>query len=187
MCYLSSWKINGKQYSIVLMPGNCCIVCGNLRAKDPSASFRHFPTDLSKKRLWIEEFGLLEADVKPFTRVCSRHFRNGDPVNGPDKTLGIRFASPKKGGTSRAQRATCLSNLTFSMLKALLYHGIIATISMPEHYGIQMVRLNEGRDIVFIKFHSFHFNGLSLVAEFDSTDNKLVSCDESILPKLNHE
>ena len=122
------------------MPGDHCIVCRSPRAKDPSASFHCFPTDLSKKQLWIEEFGLLEASVKPITRVCSRHFRNGDPANGPDKTLGARFASPKKRGTSRAQRATCLSNF---MLKALLYHGIIAIISMPERYGIQMVRSNE--------------------------------------------
>ena len=59
-----------------------------------------------QEAVWIDEFGLLEASVKPFTRVCSRHFRNGDPANGPDKTLGARFASPKKRGTSRAQRAT---------------------------------------------------------------------------------
>ena len=78
------------------MLGDRCIVCGSSRAKDPSASFHHFPSDLSKKQLWIDEFGLLEASVKPFTRVCSRPFRNGDPANGPDKTMGSRFASPKK-------------------------------------------------------------------------------------------
>ena len=87
------------------MPGDRCIVCGNSRTKDPDASFHRFPSDLSKKQLWIAEFGLLEESVKPFSRVCSRHFRNGDPSNGPDKTLGARFASPKKRETSRSRRA----------------------------------------------------------------------------------
>ena len=69
------------------------------------ASFHRFPSDLSKKQLWIE-FGLIEGSVKTLSRVCSRHFRNGDPANGPDKILGARFASPKKWGTSRLKRAT---------------------------------------------------------------------------------
>ena len=92
--------------ALVVMPGDRCIVCGSSRAKDPDASFHRFPSDLSKTKLWIEEFGLIEGSVKTFSRVCSRHFRNGDPVNGPDKTLGTRFASPKKRGTSRLKRAT---------------------------------------------------------------------------------
>ena len=50
-----------------MMPGDRCIVCGSPRAKDPSVSFHRFQMDLSKKRLWIKEFGLLEASVKPFT------------------------------------------------------------------------------------------------------------------------
>ena len=88
------------------MPGDRCIVCGSSRAEDPDASFHCFPSDLSKKQRWIEEFRLIEGSVKTFSRVCSRHFRNGDPANGPHKTLGARFASPKKRGTSRLKRAT---------------------------------------------------------------------------------
>ena len=101
-CYLSYGNFTYKQLLSVVMPGDRCIVCGNSRAKDLSASFHRFPSDLSKKQLWIQEFGLLEGTVKPFSRVCSRHFRNGDPNNGPDKTLGARFASPKKRGTPRS-------------------------------------------------------------------------------------
>ena len=67
-----------------------------MRAKDPNVSFHCFPSNLGKKQLWIEEFGLLEGSIKPFSRVCNRHFRNGDPNNGPDKTLDTKFASPKK-------------------------------------------------------------------------------------------
>ena len=41
--------------------------------------------------------------IKPYSRVCSRHFRNGDPVSGPDMTLGKKFASPKN--IERVKRA----------------------------------------------------------------------------------
>ena len=99
-------KVNIELIALVVMPGDRCIVCRSSRAKDPDASFHRFPSDLSKKQLWIEEFGLIEGSVKTFNRVCSRHFRNGDPANGPDKTLGARFASPKKRGTSSLKRAT---------------------------------------------------------------------------------
>ena len=42
--------------------------------------------------------GLAEGKVKQHSRICSRHFRNGDPANGPEKTLGEKFASPKNYG-----------------------------------------------------------------------------------------
>ena len=49
--------------------------------------------------------GLHESSVKQYSRICSRHFRNGDPANGPDKSLGRKFASPKKQWSRRALRA----------------------------------------------------------------------------------
>lgn len=80
------------------MPGDRCVVCGNSRKRDPSASFHRV------RKEWISDLGLTIDRIKGFTRVCSRHFRNGDISNGPDKHLGVRFASPKKRGTARAQR-----------------------------------------------------------------------------------
>ena len=38
-------------------------------------------------RVWVTH--------KRFTRVCNRHFRNGDISNEPNKQLGVRFASLK--------------------------------------------------------------------------------------------
>ena len=75
------------------MPGDRCIVCGNSKAKDASICLHWFPAGEIK---WIEAMGLSESSVKQHSRICSRHFRNGDPVNGPDKSLGKKFASPKK-------------------------------------------------------------------------------------------
>ena len=40
-------------------------------------SFYHLPM---KKQVGIEEFGLLELSNKPFSLVCNRHFRVGNPT-----------------------------------------------------------------------------------------------------------
>lgn len=74
--------------------------------KDPSVSLHNFPANPTKKQYWCETFGVSLDDLKPYYRVCSRHFKDGNIENGPDPTLGKRFASPKKRWTSRAQRAS---------------------------------------------------------------------------------
>ena len=65
------------------MPGDLCLVCGNYRKNNPSS---------------------IEA-VKPHHKVCSRHFFNGDPKNGPQPHIGRQFASPIKKGSDRSARA----------------------------------------------------------------------------------
>ena len=44
--------------------------------------------------------------MKPYSRVCSRHFPDGDAKKEPEVNLGKRFASPKKRDHPRAKRAT---------------------------------------------------------------------------------
>ena len=78
------------------MPGNTCVVCGNTRSNDPSASFHRFPTDLARRGVWLNVFGLSQSDIKSYSRVCSRHFPNGDVKKDPQIMLGKRFASPMK-------------------------------------------------------------------------------------------
>ena len=87
------------------MPGDRCVVCGNSKAKDPSISMHRFPSDAKKKQRWCEIFDMSYDDVKAYHRVCSRHFKDGNVQNGPDRTLGKHFASPKKPWTARSQRA----------------------------------------------------------------------------------
>ena len=84
------------------MPGNLCIVCGNYRKHNPLILFHRFPTDPAKCSLWV--FELDPEAVKPHHRVCSRHFLNGDPKNGPQPHIGRRFASPIKKGSNRSAR-----------------------------------------------------------------------------------
>ncbi len=47
------------------MPGDRCIVCGNNRAKEPGASFHHFPADEDRRATWLCVFDLDQARVKP--------------------------------------------------------------------------------------------------------------------------
>ena len=87
------------------MPGDSCIVCGNSRKKAPHLSYHRFPTNPVKRSQWLRVFELDPEEVKPHTRVCSRHFMNGDPKNGPQANIGRRFASPVKKGSDRTTRA----------------------------------------------------------------------------------
>ena len=90
---------------LTTMTGETCILCGNTRKKEPQLSYHRFPTNPEKRALWLQEFELSEHQLKSHSRVCSRHFRGGDPRNGPAMSIGKRFASPIKKYTPRAKRA----------------------------------------------------------------------------------
>ena len=87
------------------MTGDTCIVCGNTRKKEPKLSFHRLPKDVDKHAKWLKVFGLFESQLKSHTRVCSRHFRDGDLRNGPEMTVGKRFASLMKKDVPRSKRA----------------------------------------------------------------------------------
>ena len=78
------------------MPGDLCIACGSTRKKDPGASFHRFPVDERWRGVWLRVFQLQETQVKPHTRVCSRHFPGGDATKDPQLGVGKRFASRTK-------------------------------------------------------------------------------------------
>ena len=84
--------------------GHRCSVCGNTRTNDPSVSFHRIPKEAEKRSLWLQVFEIHEEDIKPSSRVCSRHFPDGDASKTPSVTLDKRFASPMKQGP-RAKRA----------------------------------------------------------------------------------
>ena len=84
------------------MTGHRCCVCGN--SHDPGVSFHRIPKEPERRALWLRVFELREEDIKPCTRICSRHFPEGDAKKTPNVTLGKRFASPIKKGP-RAKRA----------------------------------------------------------------------------------
>lgn len=95
----------GRVRGVVKMPGHSCIVCGNTPTKDKDASFHRFPTDPVKRASWLQAFGIDKSQLKSQSRVCCRHFRDGDTMKEPLENLGKRFASPIKGKHPRAKRA----------------------------------------------------------------------------------
>ena len=80
------------------MTGHTCIVCGNTKAKDSSASFHRLPKDPKRRTLWLEVLDIHEEDINEGTRVCCRHFLDGDCQKDPSMSLGKHFASPKTKG-----------------------------------------------------------------------------------------
>ena len=62
------------------------------------------PADKTKKEQWISALELQEANITKDTRVCSRHFLNGDTTQIPSRSLGKRFCSPKKRGSVKKLR-----------------------------------------------------------------------------------
>ena len=81
-----------------MMPGDTCIVFGKARKSKPTLSFHRFPKDAMKRAVWLNEFGFSKNLLKTSTRVCSRHFHDGNPHNEPHSSVGKRFASPLKDG-----------------------------------------------------------------------------------------
>ena len=56
-----------------------------------------------KLDLWRQACQLSAEQLKSHSRVCSRHFRSGDPKNGPEPTPWRRFASSTKKDAPRAE------------------------------------------------------------------------------------
>ena len=83
-----------------LMSGNFCIFCGmsRLRAStDAQLSYHRFPKKQDMQSQWLQALEMSEEQVKPHSRVCSRHFRDGDPMNGARGLVGKTvFLSHKK-------------------------------------------------------------------------------------------
>ena len=44
---------------------------------------------------WLKGLGIEEVDLLKDTRICSRHFLDGDATTLPSLTLGKKFTSPK--------------------------------------------------------------------------------------------
>ena len=87
------------------MPGHTCIVCGNTSSQDPDTSFHRLPSDPKRIASWLKAFGVNDSQLKSQSRVCCRHFRDGDSKKEPLVSLGKRYASPIKGKHARAKGA----------------------------------------------------------------------------------
>ena len=64
-----------------------------------------FPADQVRREQWLKAIGLKANDVKENSRICSRHFLNGDSTQVPSLDIGKHFASPKKLQSKRHARS----------------------------------------------------------------------------------
>ena len=62
------------------MPGDTHVFCENNRASDSSVSFHRFPANPEKREVWLQVFQLNESDLKPYSKICSRQFPDGDAM-----------------------------------------------------------------------------------------------------------
>ena len=88
--------------------------CGHTKAKAPGetkdVSMFRFPADESRKEQWLKALGLKASKITKKTRICSRHFLNGDSSQVPSLDTGKRFASPKL----RSKRCIIITNHHFN-------------------------------------------------------------------------
>ena len=88
-------------------------MCGHSKGSDDNIGLHRFPMkDKSKLHQWLKAFNLKETDIKE-SRICSRHFPNGDINLLPSLHLGKCFASPKKRSTACEKRTIKRQKLSF--------------------------------------------------------------------------
>ena len=105
------------------MTGRTCVVCGNNSKLDSKASFHRFPSAPERRLTWLRTFGMEEHELRAQSRVCSRHFPDGDTKRDSSLALGKRFASPVKISEPRAKRAKSRDvNKTLFTLRASAPH-----------------------------------------------------------------
>ena len=101
------------------MTGHHWRVCGNTKAKDSSVTFHRIPKEPEKRALWIKCFDLVE-DIKESTRVCCRHFPNGNVQQAPSINVGKCFASPmKKDDRSKHSKVRHEANVVRELRRSL--------------------------------------------------------------------
>ena len=86
------------------MSGNICFVCKSTSRNEQQLSFYRIPSDSDKRALWLRVLNISDHLLKPHYRVCSKHFRDGDPNNGPELFLGMKFATVVKRKDARTTR-----------------------------------------------------------------------------------
>ena len=83
---------------------NYCTVCGLSKAKDPSLSLYRIPKEPELRRIWLESLSLTDDKICAESRVCSRHFRDGNPKNIPSLHIGKSFSDRPTDETVRGKR-----------------------------------------------------------------------------------
>ena len=93
------------------MPNNCRIYGRRTKSEDIHITLHRFPKNPIIRK-WLDGLNLTEDDITTESRICSMHFRDGNPKTIPSAHLGVKFASAPPSNTVRAKRCafrTCES------------------------------------------------------------------------------
>ena len=82
-----------------------CIVCGKNKSSSHQVSLHRFPKKHELRAQWLSSLSLTESDVTEHSRVCSMHFRDGNPSNIPSHSIGVKFGARAIGDSERSKRA----------------------------------------------------------------------------------
>lgn len=74
-----------------------CIYCHAKTLSSIVSMFR-FPANLEKRKQWLEALNMTEDMITQNSRLCCKHFLQGNPSSPPFINLGKRFASPNFEG-----------------------------------------------------------------------------------------
>ena len=72
--------------------------------KVSESHFIAFPKNANIRKKWLGGLELSEDDITTDSRVCSMHFRDGNPKTIPSAYLGVKFASAPLSNTIRGKR-----------------------------------------------------------------------------------
>ena len=95
---------------------NYCTVCG--LSKSTISLFR-LPKEPGWRKTWLENLGLLEQDLTTESRICSRHFRDGNPQNMPSLHIEKEFSAKPTNITPRESAMLHVRQLKYSQQNVL--------------------------------------------------------------------
>ena len=56
-------------------------------------SLHRFPKKQELRAQWLSSLSLTESDVTEHSRICSMHFRDGNPANIPSHSIVVKFGA----------------------------------------------------------------------------------------------
>ena len=101
MCF----ALNFIQHICISGMGGSCIICGGKKNSQYKVSLHRFPKKQEACKKWLRGLSLTENDITENSRVCSMHFRDGNPCNIPSRSVGAKFAAQPDVDSERNKRA----------------------------------------------------------------------------------
>ena len=85
--------------------GGSCIICGKKKSVRHNIFLHRFPKKQAVRIKLLSSLRLTEGDITENSRVCSMHFRDGNPCNIPSLSIGEKFALQPSVDSERRKRA----------------------------------------------------------------------------------